>query len=78
MFSLVSRFLYYRTCSQSAKSMKPNGNISMEWAKLFSFVWEKVQFTENLSFFIDNLFGNVFQTSRGIGLTTLLYAKLRC
>ena len=24
--------------------MKPNGNISSEWAKVLSFVWEKVLF----------------------------------
>ena len=30
------------TCSKSMKSIKPNGNISKEWAKFLSFVWEKV------------------------------------
>ena len=78
MFSLVLRFFYCSTCFKSAKSMKPNRNISMEWAKVLSFVWEKVLFYREVKFLIDNLFGNVLQTSRVIGLTTLLYAKLRC
>ena len=42
MFCLVSWFLYCSTCSKSTTNMKPNGNISMEWAKVLSFVWEKV------------------------------------
>ena len=78
MFWLVSWFLYCSTCSKSVRSMKPNGNISMEWAKVLSFVWEKVLFYREVKFLIDNLFGNFFQTSRVIGLTTLLYVKLRC
>ena len=42
MFCLVSWFLYCSTCSKSTTNMKPNGNISIEWAKVLSFVWEKV------------------------------------
>ena len=69
MFSLFSSFFYCGTCSKSTKSMKPNGNISMEWVKALSFVWEKVLFyREVICFLIDNLFGNLFQTSRVIGL----------
>ena len=73
MFSLFSWFLYCSTCSKSTKSMKPNGNISTEWAKVLSFVWEKVLFyREVICFLINNLFGNAFQTSRVIDLITLL------
>ena len=73
MFSLFSWFLYCSTCSKSAKSMKPNGNISTEWAKVLSFVWESVLFyREVICFLINNLFRNVFQTSIVIGLITLL------
>ena len=73
MFSLFSWFLYCKTCSKNTKSMKPNGNISTEWAKVASFVWEKVSFYREVTcFLINNLFGNVFQTSRVKGLITLL------
>ena len=73
MFSLFSWFLYCSTCSKSTKSMKPNGNISTEWAKVLSFVWEKLLFyREVICFLINNLFENVFQTSRVIGLIMLL------
>ena len=79
MFSLFSWFLYCSTCSKSTKSMKPNRNISTEWAKVLSFVWEKVLFyREVICFLFNNLFGNVFQTSRGIGLIKLHYVKLEC
>ena len=50
MFSLVSWFLYCSTCSKSTKSMKPNGNISMEWAKVLAFLWEKVLFWREVKF----------------------------
>ena len=50
MFSLVSWFLYCNTCSKSTKSMKPNGNISMEWAKVLAFLWEKVLFWREVKF----------------------------
>ena len=50
VFSLVSRFVYCSTCSKTAKSMKPNGNMSMEWAKVLSFVWEKVLFYREVKF----------------------------
>ena len=73
MFSLFSWFLYCNTCSKSTKGMKPNGNISTEWAKVLSFVWEKLVFYREVIFFlINNLFENFFQTSRVIGLITLL------
>ena len=39
------------TDSKSAKSMRPNGNISTEWAKGFSFVWEKVVFYTEVKFY---------------------------
>ena len=64
--------IYCNTCSKSTKSMKPNGNISTEWAKVLSFIWEKVLFYREVICFINTLFGNVFQTSRVIGLITLL------
>ena len=77
MFSLFSWFLYCNTCSKSTKSMKPNGNISTEWAKVLSFVWEKVLFyREVMCFLINNLFGNVFQTSRVMDLITLLFNRM--
>ena len=77
MFPLFSWFLYCSTCSKSTRSMKPNGNISTECAKVLSFVWEKELFhREVICFLINNLFRNVFQTSRVIGLTMLLYVKL--
>ena len=48
-------------------------SISTEWAKALSFVSEKVlSYREVICFLINNLFGNVFQTSRAIGLITLL------
>ena len=73
MFSLFSWFLYCSTCSKSTKSMKPNGNISTELAKVLSFVWEKLLFyREVICFVINNVLGNVFQTSRVIGLITIL------
>ena len=53
--------------------MNPNANISTEWAKVLSFVSEKVlSYRGVICFLINNLFGNVFQTSRTIGLITLL------
>ena len=56
--------------------MKPNGNISTEWAKVLSFVWEKEPFhREVVCFLINNLFGNAFQTSRVIGLIMLLFVN---
>ena len=65
--------------SKSTKSMKPNGSISKKWAKVLSIVYEKLLFyREVICFLINNLFGNVFQTSRVIGLIMLLYVKLRC
>ena len=73
MFSVISWFLYYSTCSKSTKSMKPNWNISTEGPKVLSFIWEKVLFYKEVTcFLINNLFGKDFQTSRVIGLITLL------
>ena len=73
MLSLFSWFLYCNTCSKSTKSMKPNGNISTEWPKVLSFVWENVLFCrEVICFLINNLFGNVFQIARVTGLIMLL------
>ena len=73
MLSLFSWFLYCNTCSKSTKSRKPSGNISAELAKVLSTVYEKLLFyREVICFFINNLFGNVFQTSRAIVLITLL------
>ena len=40
--------------------MKLYGNISIEWAKVLYFVWEKALFYRELSFLIDSLLGNVF------------------
>ena len=51
------------------KSMKPNENISTEWDKALSFVWENVLFyVEEQNNNINNihLFGNVFLTSGNI------------
>ena len=59
MFSLFSWFLYCNTCSKSTQSMKPNGNISTEWAKVLSIVYEKLLFyREVLCFLIYNLWEN--------------------
>ena len=59
--------------------MKPNGNTSTESTKVLSFVWQKEPFYRDvICFLINNLFGNVFQTSRVTGLLTLLYVRLRC
>ena len=57
---------------ESTKSMKPNGNISTEWAKVLFFVWEKLLFYREVICFVINNLGNVFQTSRVIGLITIL------
>ena len=80
MFSLFSWFLYCSTCSKSTKTMILNGNISTEWAKVLSFVWEKVLFYRKVIFFlINNLFQNVFQTWRIISLIMLLsYCMWNC
>ena len=44
----------------------------MEWAKILSFVYEKLPFyREVICFLINNIFAKVFQTSRVIVLTTL-------
>ena len=73
MLSLFLWCLCCSTCSKSTKSMKANGNTSMEWPKVLSFVWEKVLFyREVICFIINNLFEKVFQTSRVIDLITLL------
>ena len=48
--------------------MNPNGNISTEWPKVLSFVWENYYFIQKLSFLINTLFGKVFQTSGVTGL----------
>ena len=73
IFSLFSWLLYCSTCSRRTKSMRHNGNISTVYAKVLSFVWEKVLFyKEVICFLINILFGNVFQTSRVTGLITLL------
>ena len=50
MFSLVSLLFSCSTCSKSTKSKKPNGNISTDWAKVLSFVWEKVLFYTEVTF----------------------------
>ena len=68
MFSLFSWFLYYNSCSKSTKSMKPNGNISTEWAKVLSIVYEKLLFIEKLYGFSLITFGNVFQTFKSNSL----------
>ena len=54
-----------------------NWNISTEWAKILSFVLEKVLCYRGVTYFlINNLFGNTFQASRVINLLTSLYMKL--
>ena len=54
-----------------------NWNISTEWAKILSFVLEKVLCYRGVTYFlINNLFGNTFQASRVIDLLTPLYMKL--
>ena len=73
MFSLYSWFLYCNTCSKSTKNRKPNENISTEWANVLSIIHEKLLFyREVICFLINNFFENVFQTSRVIGLITLV------
>ena len=68
MFSLFSSFLCCSTCSKSTKSMKLNGNISTEWAQVPSYIWEEEPVHREILRFLINAFGNVFQTSRVIGL----------
>ena len=81
MFSLGSRFLYFHgsiscsTCFKSTKSKKPDEKINTEWAKVLSFVWEKVLFYTNVTFLITNLFRNIFQTLGVIDLITLLHVR---
>ena len=72
MFSVFSWFLYCSTYSKSTKSRKPNENISTEWAKVLSIVYEKLLFyREVIYFLINNLFENIFQTSRVVVFTLL-------
>ena len=47
----------------------------MEWAKVLSFVWEKVLFYREVKLSI-TFTETLFQASKVIGLTTLLHAKL--
>ena len=64
MFSLYSWFFYCSFFYKSTKSMKPNGNTSLEWAKFLSLVWEKELFyREVICFLINFLLGNLFQKS---------------
>ena len=51
---MISLFLAVhapRGSSKSTNSIKPNGNISMEWPKALPFVWEKVLFKQKLKIF---------------------------
>ena len=50
--SIWVRFLYCSTCSKSMKSMKANGNISTEWTKILSFIWEKEPFYREVVCFL--------------------------
>ena len=63
--------IFYSNCSESAKSVKPNGSI-----KVLYFVWKSTILCRSWVFY-DNFFGSVLQTSGVLGLITLLYAKLR-
>ena len=45
--------------------------------KAFLLVWKKHYFIENLTFLINNLFGNVFLISGVLDLITLLYPMLK-
>ena len=47
------------------------------WLRFFLLFGKEYCFIEKLSFLINNLFGNVFQTSGVKSFTTLLYAKLQ-
>ena len=47
------------------------------WLRFFLLFGKEYYFIEKLSFLINNLFGNVFQTSGVKSLITLLYAKLQ-
>ena len=56
--------------------MKSNGNISTKWQQFFILFGRKYYFIQKLKFFYyNNIFGNVFQASRVIGLITLLYGN---
>ena len=44
--------LHHLLCSKSTKSMKANRNISTEWAKVLSFVWEKVLCYRKVIYFL--------------------------
>ena len=79
IFSLVSWPILFLAAPalKSTKSMKPNGNISTKWTKVLYFVWEKVlSCTKVKVFLLEQPFRKLFQTSRVIGLITLLFAKL--
>ena len=73
MISLLSWFLYCNTCSRVRRAWNLMGTSVRPFAKVLSFVWEKLLFHREVTcFLINNLFGKVFQTSRVIGLITLL------
>ena len=53
------------TCSKSTNSMKPNGNISTQWAKVLYFVWQKVLFHIEIKvFLLQQPFRKRFSNSR--------------
>ena len=52
MFSLVSWYLHWAPAPRVRRAWKLMGNISMEWAKVPSFVWEKVLFYREVKLLI--------------------------
>ena len=64
MFSMFSWFLYCSICHKSTKSMKHKGNISTEWAKVLSFVWEKQLFHREVICFLINYFSYNSKSNR--------------
>ena len=70
MFSLVSWYLHWALAPRVRRARKLMGNISMEWAKVLSFVWEKVLFYREVKLLI-NFSGTFFKLQE-------LYAEQCC
>ena len=70
MFSLVSWYLRWAPAPRIRGAWKLIRNISMEWAKVLSFVWEKVVFYREVKLLI-TFWGTLFKIQE-------LYAEQRC
>ena len=70
---MISLFSWLQHLLQVRRAWNLMGISVRPFAKVLSFVWEKLLFYREVTcFLINNLFGKVFQTSRVIGLITLL------